>query len=378
MHIYVFVKVRTAFAFGPFTAGIILFGMTFMVAAPVLTRLAESHVSDGPARILGFIGYSWMGLIFLFCCSALALDLSRLILHIIGLLFGVDATPFVPNAKACFYAPFLFTILAATYGFFEASHIRSKEIVVKTSKIPAKPGTFRIAQVSDVHLGLLLRKDRLTAILDKVKRADPDLIVSTGDLVDGQRTSLSGLDVLLRDVRPRYGKFAVAGNHEFYAGIKHSLEFTRKAGFEVLRGEALQIAEWLTIAGIDDPAGPGYGHARSEIEKALLSRVPQDRFVLFLKHRPSIDPSTVGLFDLQLSGHVHGGQIFPFRLLTRLFYPHVSGYFSLDRRSSLYISKGSGVWGPPIRFLAPPEVTIINLIYEDTGSKGSSARRPRP
>lgn len=364
LHIYAFVKARTAFTFGPFTAGVILFGMAFMVAAPVLIRLAESHASDGSARILGFVGYSWMGLIFLFFCSALALDLLRLILYMLGVLFDTDTARFAPNVKACFYIPFVFTILAAAYGLFEASHIRSKEIVVKTSKIPPQPGTLRIAQISDVHLGLLLRQGRLTAILDEVRRAAPDIVVSTGDLVDGQRTSLKGLDELLKDVRPRYGKFAITGNHEFYSGIRHSLEFTEKAGFAVLRGRAVQAAEWLTIVGVDDPAGPGYTQARAEAEKTLLSKIPRDRFVLFLKHRPSIDPDAVGLFDLQLSGHVHSGQIFPFRLLTRLFYPCVSGYFSLGQRSSLYISKGSGTWGPPIRFLAPPEVTIITLIYE--------------
>ena len=263
-------------------------------------------------------------------------------------------------------------MLAATYGLFEASHIHSKEIVVKTSKIPPQPGTLRIAQISDVHLGLLLRQGRLTAILDEVRRADPDIIVSTGDLVDGQKTSLNGLDELLKDIKPRYGKFAITGNHEFYAGIRHSLEFTKKAGFAVLRGEAVQAEEWLTIVGVDDPAGPGYTQARAEAEKGLLSKIPRNRFVLFLKHRPSIDPDAVGLFDLQLSGHVHSGQIFPFRLLTRLFYPHISGYFSLNQRSSLYISKGSHL-GAPIRFLLA-EVTIIRLsmtirreMYDDKG-----------
>jgi uncharacterized protein len=364
LHVYAFAKARAAFAFGPITAGLLMFGMLFMVMAPVLIRFTESHAWDGAARLLGFIGYTWMGLIFLFVCSAFVVDLFRLTLRVIGALLRSDLTRFTPTARGCFYIPLIFTLLVVAYGSFEAAHIQTRRVAVRTSKISPRPGVLRIAQISDVHLGLLVRRGRLTRILTEVKRANPDMVVSTGDLVDGQMAGLNGLDELLRDIKPRYGKFAVTGNHDFYAGIKHSLEFARKAGFTVLRGEAAPIAEGLAIVGVDDPAGPGYAQGRENAEKILLSKAPRDNFLLFLKHRPSVNPDTVGLFDLQLSGHVHAGQIFPFRLIARLFYPYVSGYFSLGQGSFLYVSKGSGTWGPPIRFLSPPEVTLITLVYD--------------
>ncbi len=100
-------------------------------------------------------------------------------------------------------------------------------------------------------------------------------------------------------------------------------------------------------------------------EKALLSKVPSDRFTLLLKHRPAVDPESLGLFDLQLSGHVHKGQIFPFNLLTHLFYPVRTGFTLYPQNAALYVSRGTGTWGPPIRFLAPPEVTVIELIHAD-------------
>lgn len=364
LHLYAFLKARAAFGFGPISAWLILFAMTFMVVAPVAVRLAEFRAPDQVARILAFVGYTWMGLIFLFVCGALVMDLCRVITCLVGKALHSDLLRFAPTAKARFYVPMIVSLFAAAYGSVEASRVRCKEIIVRTSKIPPRPGVFRIAQVSDVHLGLLLRQYRLSGILDVVKRADPDMLVSTGDLVDGPRSSLNGLDELLLYVKPPCGKFAVTGNHDFYAGIEHSLDFTQKAGFRVLRGEAKSVNGWLTVAGVDDPAGPGYGQERGETELHILSQIPRERFVLLLKHRPSVNPLTLGRFDLQLSGHVHGGQIFPFRLLTRLFYAHVSGYYPLNRGSSLHVSKGSGTWGPPIRFLAPPEVTIVTLVYE--------------
>jgi predicted MPP superfamily phosphohydrolase len=116
----------------------------------------------------------------------------------------------------------------------------------------------------------------------------------------------------------------------------------------------------MNIAGVDDPARP-YRTLKNDFEKALLSTLPRDGFTLYLKHQPVIDPSTLGLFDLQLSGHTHKGQIFPFNLATKLFYSMHSGLTELGKGSLLYVSRGSGTWGPPVRFLSPPEVTLIEL-----------------
>ena len=140
------------------------------------------------------------------------------------------------------------------------------------------------------------------------------------------------------------------------------MDFTEKAGFTILRGEGLTIAGLFNIAGVDDPAGKNYGLFREVEEKELLSGLPTGKFTLFLKHRPFLDRNAIGLFDLQLSGHTHKGQIFPLGLITRLFYPADSGYLALQNNSHLYVSRGSGTWGPPIRFLSPPEVTVIEIL----------------
>jgi predicted MPP superfamily phosphohydrolase len=277
----------------------------------------------------------------------------------------------IPSSRISFFIPFILSILIAIYSSFEAKNIKIERVTIRSPKIPESAGKLRIVQISDVHLGLIVRKERLKRILKEVKAAEPDLLVSTGDLVDGQINGLPGLAELLREINPRYGKFAITGNHEFYAGLKQAMDFTEKAGFTILRGEGLTIAGLFNIAGVDDPAGKNYGPFGEVEEKELLSGLPTGKFTLFLKHRPLLDRNAIGLFDLQLSGHTHKGQIFPLSLITRLFYPADSGYLALQNNSHLYVSRGSGTWGPPIRFLSPPEVTMIEIlpIIQSTSSK---------
>ena len=165
-----------------------------------------------------------------------------------------------------------------------------------------------------------MRESRLERILSEIERAEPDILVSTGDLVDGQIDNLSGLAAMFREINPRFGKYAITGNHEFYAGLEQSMWFTEQAGFTMLRGERVDIQNILTIAGVDDPQANSFGLYRGGTEKEVLADLPDNRFVLLLKHRPLIDESSRGLFDLQLSGHVHRGQIFPFSIITGLYY----------------------------------------------------------
>ena len=180
--------------------------------------------------------------------------------------------------------------------------------------------------------------------------------------MDGGSHGLSTEYEPFQYINPRMGKFAVTGNHEFYAGIDRALEFTQRAGFTVLRGEGVTPGGMINIVGFDDLLIRGDKSVPHRSFKEVLSDLSSDKFTLLLYHRPLIDKDSLGTFDLQLSGHTHKGQIFPFRLITGLFYPMNSGYFSLPKNSSLYVSPGAGTWGPPIRFLSPPAITVIDLV----------------
>lgn len=367
LHYYFFMWVKTAFS-SNFNITFVLslsFCMLFLMVTPMLVRIAETGGLSTVARILAYLGFTWMGMLFLFTCTFIIIDTYRLLLWICSFIFKSNFSFFTLSTKSWFMIAVTIVLATAIYGWFEAGAVRTEKIVIKTDKLPSEVSPLRIVQITDVHLGLIVRKERLERIINEVKKAAPHLLVSTGDLVDSDIITLDGVSTVMNEVKTEYGKFAVTGNHEFYAGLAQALAFTERSGFRVLRGESVDVGNFMTIVGMDDPAVHGFRNSeRSEADISLPTS--GNRFMLLLKHRPVVNHESLGRFDLQLSGHVHGGQIFPFTIFTRLAFPLSTGYHLLERGSSIYVSRGSGTWGPPIRFLSPPEVTLIELVHTPT------------
>lgn len=363
LHFYAFMKARKAFSLGPAGSIPLALFMAVMLFAPIIVRILERAGYEAVPRTLALVGYTWMGLLFLFICASLVMDFWNILVRTAAWVLGTKALTGLITPSVAFFIALLCAAAAAGYGYFQALDIRTHPVTISSPKIPKDVGRFRVAQISDVHLGIIVGRARLQRILDRVKAADPDILVCTGDLVDGQMDDIDGLIALFQEITPQYGKLAVTGNHEYYAGLDRSLSFMEKAGFRVLRGEGTVITGYINAAGVDDHAGWDRGPKKRFSEKALLATLPQQAFTLFLKHRPLLDKNALGYFDVQLSGHTHGGQIFPFSLISRLFYPIGAGLHILEGPSYLYVSRGSGTWGPPIRFLAPPEVTVIDLVH---------------
>ncbi len=361
MHVYAFFQARAALGFGA-AAGIPLaLYMLLMTFAPFLVRLLERHDYELPARIFSYIAYCWMAVLFLYFCISLVLQAANLAAHVAGLISRSSHLSFTFSSKLSFLVAVVLSLAICIHGYFEALDIQTERVTIETAKLPAGVKRLKIVQISDVHLGLIVRGERLSRIMEIVKAEKPDIFVSTGDLVDAQINRMTGMSDLLLQVRAPYGNYAITGNHEYYAGLKQALEFTKHAGFTLLRGEAVSNGV-INIIGVDDPTGLQLHMDEKKSEIALLTGLPKNRFTLLLKHRPSVDPDSANLFDLQLSGHTHRGQIFPFTYISKLAYPMNNGRFQLSSGSVLYVSRGSGTWGPPVRFLSPPEVTVIELV----------------
>jgi len=368
MHAYAFVRLRSAISSTPQTTLLLAAWMILMVGAPVLVRLAEGAGLERVALYLAWPGYIWMGVIFLFASALAALDMVRAIAWLLSRFAGSAIPGFLTAGITCELALIL-AILASAYGLYDARQIRTDHVTITSTKLPPAVTRIRVVQISDVHIGLLFRESRLNGILAAIRAAAPDILVSTGDLVDGR---LSREDVISHQNRLAYqlaalatpgGKFAVTGNHEFYAGLEQALAFTRTAGFTLLRNQTVTLPSGIAISGVDDPAGrPRGGPEPAPTEQQLLRAIPENHFRILLKHRPVVPAGSDGHFDLQLSGHVHQGQIFPFNLLVRLEYPIPCGTTATQGHSLIHVSRGSGTWGPPLRFLAPPEVTVIDIV----------------
>lgn len=363
MNLYAFVRAKNALSPGPvISAAIGLFLLT-MVFSHFLVHLFQGKDHEVLALVFAYAGYTWMAFLFLFFCISLSTDVLRGILYLTGFFLKGDGQRFLLSPKLLFWAGIALAMMITCYGYFEALSIKTERITIQSPKIPAQAGKIKVAQISDVHLGLMVREKRLERILKAVRKENPDILVSTGDLIDGQLDHIESAIELFSTITPAYGKYAVTGNHEFYRGIEQSVNITEQAGFRVLRGEAVKIPGLLNIAGVDDPAGKSFESVNMITEKEVLSTLPGEDFTILLKHQPRLDNASAGLFDLQLSGHSHKGQIFPFSLIIKLLYPVDSGLLTLDNNSLLYVSRGSGTWGPPVRFLAPPEIALFTLVH---------------
>ena len=364
IHLYLFVKARSALASGLGASVAMALFLTAMVVAPIAVRLLDRHGMHLAGRYLAYFTYTWMGLLFFFFWLSLCLDVYNLTMRVLALLPGSSTGGLLWKGRGSFTFITLGVLCLGGLSSYSAWQIRLERVVLPTTKLPPQVEKITIAQISDVHLGPMVGERRLARIVRLLERGKPDLVVATGDLVDAQMDRLNNLAAMLATLNPPLGKFAIAGNHEFYAGIGQSGRFLKAAGFKLLRNEDFKLKGLINIVGVDDPAGkrrfPQNGQVGKE-EKILLANSDSKIFTLLLKHRPTLEKESIGQFDLQLSGHTHGGQIFPFNLITRLFYSWQRGLHWLDKGSLLYVSRGTGTWGPPMRFLSPPEVTLIEL-----------------
>jgi predicted MPP superfamily phosphohydrolase len=200
-----------------------------------------------------------------------------------------------------------------------------------------------------------------------VRDVDPDIVVVTGDLADGKLTGRKREIGMLRRIRPRYGMYAVPGNHDYYDDIDEAVFFMESAGMRVLRTEAVE-AGGIIIAGADDKdhlIKEQWNLSRSETMVLSHEKEQREKFLLLLRHRPIVEKGTEGHFDLQLSGHTHGGQLFPLLSSRHRIPGYARGLKKLKWGGLLYVSNGAGFVGPPVRLLAPPEIAVIDLVREN-------------
>jgi uncharacterized protein len=354
MHLAVFRGLRPLWQLRPALAFPLGLFMAIMVVAPLLARLLERLEFDAAARGLALLGYVWMGFLFLTFSALLTLFFLKLLLGMLARLLPT-LSGFLPGDAMGAAAALALAVGLGIYGLIDAERLRVEQVRIETELLPPQVARLTIAHISDVHLGLIHRERalrRITALLTELR---PDLLVATGDLVDAQIDHLDGLSGHLAALSPPLGKFAVTGNHEFYAGLDQALSFTENSGFTVLRQQTAEVGP-LLLAGVDDPAGGVVD------EGPLLQGRDRQRYTVLLKHRPIVHPLAGELFDLQLSGHSHRGQIFPFNFLTALVYPLQDGLYLLPGGAKLYTSRGTATWGPPMRVFAPPEITLIELV----------------
>lgn len=345
MHLYAFGKLWQTLPHSLLLAATLLLAGISLTLSPLLVWFLERHSWHRTTSAAAWLSYTWMGYLFLFLCIGLLFDLGHGLAALLHFHWPL-------STATTFRSVSLIALALLGYSFIEARQIRTEQVRITTPKLAS--GQVTIAQLSDMHLGMMLGDQFLDRIIARLRELKPDIVVATGDIVDGQGDDFEALARRFHTYAPPLGAYAVTGNHEYYAGLEHSLRFLRNAGFTVLRGESAKIGG-IVLVGVDDPSALPTPPSNGTVLAALGSQ----EFIVLLKHQPVVAGDIP--FDLQLSGHIHGGQIFPFGYLTRLAYRVDTGLTELDHGHKLYVSRGTGTWGPPLRLFAPPEITLITI-----------------
>jgi predicted MPP superfamily phosphohydrolase len=243
------------------------------------------------------------------------------------------------------------------------ARVEVKEVAVRLAKLPAARHGTTIVQLTDLHVGPTIGRAFIEDIVRRTNDLRPDIIAITGDLVDGSVERLRHAVEPLRALKAPLGVYFVTGNHEYFSGADPWMDELRRLGIRVLRNERVTVGEGaaaLDIAGIDDHSAGRLGGAPSDLARALAGRDPA-RALILLAHQPKavLEAGRLGV-DLQLSGHTHGGQIWPFTYLVKLQQPYVAGLHQ-HGDTQIYVSPGTGYWGPPMRLGTRAEITRLTL-----------------
>lgn len=341
---------------------IVAAGLVVISTARFWERLAQRMGSEVLAETGKAAAVTWMVMLFWFALVSLTLLACSAVVWGVGLMWPA-LRKLQPGARGRFLACCAIVLVASVWGWVEAYNVGIKRVRIEVDRLPPGREVLRIAQISDVHVGSFYSRQRLERAARLLDELDADVIVCTGDLVDGELHRTNHMADALAAVDAPLGKYAIFGNHEFYSGEADSTTFTRNAGFRILRQQAVRPIPGLVIVGVDDPTGLRRGGQAKVNELPVLPPAddPNAALVILLKHRPEVEPRAVGRFDVQLSGHTHGGQVFPFGFMTAWSHEYATGLYELERGSSIYVSRGTGTWGSPFRLMSPPEVTLIEL-----------------
>ncbi len=367
-HLYLFARISY---FLQLTDGKRLFAALLLGTLAVLTFIflpVSRMLPRAVETALAWVVFPWTGFALLLVVVMLATDVCWFLIKLVP-----TAPVHDPGRRLVLQRAFGFAALGgggllAVFSTWNClRQVAVKPLTVVLKRLPKSLDGLKIVQITDLHIGPITDGGWLGQIVAKVNALKPDVIVVTGDLVDGSIEKLGHLVAPIKGLTAPLGVYFITGNHEYYHGVEPWCAHIAGLGLRVLRNERVSIAAGaqrgsFDLAGVDDWSSrrfPGQGH---DLPKALAGRDP-DKALVLLAHQPAaIDEAAAHGVDLQLSGHTHGGQIWPFNYAVQLQQPYLEGFHRhRDTATQIYVSSGTGFWGPPMRLGTSAEITDITL-----------------
>ena len=375
LHYYVWARlVRDTHLSQPWAATL-LAGLIALAAGLPLMRLFLRRL-PAAARLLSWPLYTWLGALMLLFVLLLAADVAKVIAWLWARIRIHGQAPIDLNRRTLVARAVAGAVTAAA-GALTAVAMRSalgpvavRRLPISLARLPRQLNGLSLVQLTDIHIGPTIGRAFIEGIVARTNALNPDVVAITGDLVDGTVAELGDAVAPLADLRARHGVFFVTGNHEYFSGATPWITELTRLGIRCLRNERVSIGDGdatFDLAGVDDRSGARSGEEGhgEDLDRALANLDPS-REVVLLAHQPkSVFTAARFGIGLQISGHTHGGQIWPFSYLVRLQQPFIAG---LHRHAGtqIYVSRGTGYWGPPMRLAAPAEITHLILTRRES------------
>lgn len=338
--------------------------MLFLILTYPLGRLCERLISKFLGDIFIHIGSYYLAIMLFAFFLIVVIDVLRLVNALV---------PFIPLSwrendqdlrNGLFITTTAIVLVLTVVGAINAQHPRLRHLRLQVAKSYANQ-QLRLVLISDIHLGSIIHNGRMQKLVNLINAQSPEVVLLAGDTFDEDAASISDKNMcaVLRQLRAPLGIYAIPGNHEYYGGIEPIAALLQQSGITMLRDQALKVADSFYIIGREDRTLNQFGGRRQSLD-SLVAGLEKTLPMILMDHQPfHLDEAEKHDIDLQVSGHTHHGQIFPFNLITNRIY-EVSWGYKQKNNTHIYVSCGAGTWGPPVRIGNTPEIVIIDLILK--------------
>ena len=344
---------------------IFLYLFIFLVLCYPLGRLLEQVLRNSFSDFLVIFGSFYLGIMVYALLAVLIIDLLRFANYFLHFFPSAITADYQKSARIASLVVIIFVFITVLAGHINALFPRVKTVEISIPKSANGIKDLTVVVMSDIHLGTIIRSDYLNILVEKVNRLQPDLVLLSGDIVDEDVAPIAEQNMakIFQEIKSTYGVFAVTGNHEYFSGVKAAVSFMAEANIYVLQDTAVKVADSFYIIGRKDLMAERMGGGRKSLEQ-ILREVDKTCPLILMDHQPfHLEIAEQNGIDLQLSGHTHHGQLFPFNYITRMVYERSWGY---ERRGDThyYVSCGIGTWGPPIKTNSVPEIVNLKISFK--------------
>jgi predicted MPP superfamily phosphohydrolase len=342
------------------------YAVLFVVVALsfIIGRVLENYWLSPVSDLFVWVGSFWLAALLYFVLACLVVDLGRLLLLVMPVSLPEFGDPVRVRQHVMFGIVAVVALIVAG-GFWNARSPQVRRVTVHINKPTDGIHSLRIVMASDIHLGTIIGRSRLASLVERINEIRPDLVLFAGDVVDEDLAPVirQNLGETLLAIRSRMGIYGITGNHEYIGGAEKACAYLEAHGIRMLRDTCVELDGGILLAGREDRSSRQFGGRQRKSLDALLSGVDRRKPLILMDHQPfHLEEASSHAVDLQLSGHTHHGQLWPFNFITSAVYELSWGYLLKDS-THFYVSSGFGTWGPPVRTGNRPEIVELTVTF---------------